>query len=170
MFNHEKESSLSHEWLLSNVKYYPDAGQLWWAKSGRGRNRSKPINGRHAGGYLRIRIFGEFYMQHRVIWFYMTGEWPKDQIDHINGVRDDNRWENLREATAVQNSRNRRASKNNKSGFKGVYLCKQTKKWSACIWLNGKSVNLGRFDWPKEAHEAYCKAAKENHGEFASFD
>ena len=68
------------------------------------------------GGYFHGIIFNRLYHVHRVIWFYMTGNFPKDQIDHINHIRNDNRWINLREASIQENDKNRSKAINNISG------------------------------------------------------
>ena len=72
-------------------------------------------------GYVWIRADKKLYRAHRLAWFYMTKEWPSHQIDHINGIRDDNRWSNLRQATHSENQHNRTVNKNNTSGYNGVY-------------------------------------------------
>ncbi len=87
--------------------------------------------------------------------------------DHINGNGLDNRKANLRFATNAENLRNQGARVNNKSGYKGVYWGKQSKRWEAKIAAFGKIYFLGRFDTPQEAHIHYCKAAKRLHGAFA---
>lgn len=118
-----------------------------------------------ANGYWEIGIDKKYYSVHRIIWLYMTGEMPKHHIDHIDMNPSNNKWENLREATRSQNGANRRAYKNNLSGFKGV--SKIGNRWYAEIQKNGIRYNLGRFDSPEQAHAAYCKAASKLHGEYA---
>jgi len=106
------------------------------------------------------------YLQHRLVWLYVHGRWPKDQIDHINGNRSDNRLCNLREATCSQNLMNARAHSHNTSGLKGA--CKhEPGYWSSVIRVNGKNKYLGRFKSPEEAHAVYASAAKKYFGEFA---
>lgn len=105
---------------------------------------------------------------HRLAWFFMTGEWPILDIDHINGDRSDNRWSNLRLANDSQNGANKRRYKNNKSGFKGVIWDARHKRFKAQLKKDGKVLNLGRYHTAEEAHEAYCKAAATLHGDFAN--
>jgi len=94
---------------------------------------------------------------------------PKDKVvDHINGNTLDNRKCNLRICTQAENSKNKRINKNNTSGYKGVFYYKRYNKWTSIIMVNGKKKGLGYFDTPEEAYAAYCKAAKELHGEFAN--
>lgn len=119
-------------------------------------------------GYRRISINKKRYMAHRLVWTYHNGEILNGlQIDHMNGVKDDNRIENLRLATPSQNSSNRPKNKINKSGFKGVCWSKQHKKWMADIMHNNKTIRLGRFATAELAHAAYKQAATKHQGDFA---
>jgi len=99
----------------------------------------------------------------------MTGEWPKNQIDHIDREKSNNRFSNLREANNAQNNSNRPAQQNNKSGYKGVSPVNRRLPWVAQIRVAGKSIWLGRFETKELAYAAYCRAAKEHHGEFAHY-
>lgn len=113
-------------------------------------------------GYVYITVGGKRYSAHRLAWFYVTGYWPKDEIDHINGIRSDNRFENLREATSSINKQNQRiARSNNKVGLLGV--CKARGKYLAQIRLYGKNKFLGYFENPQLAHSAYIKAKRVIH-------
>jgi len=98
----------------------------------------------------------------------MTGEWPKEEIDHINRIKDDNRWDNLREASRIDQMHNVGRLSTNTSGLKGVSWCRTTKRWQAHIKAAGKNYRLGRFDTPQLAHAAYCEAADRLHGIFSS--
>jgi len=100
-------------------------------------------------------------------WLFVHGFDPPQQIDHINGIRDDNRIANLRLATVAENSQNVGKQSNNKSGFKGVHWHARGKKFRAQIMANGKSKSLGLFHTAAEAAAAYDIAAAELHGEFA---
>lgn len=115
------------------------------------------------GCRLVISVDGKLYHAHRLAWFWMTGEWPKDQINHINGVRDDNRWDNLREATRSQNQQNRKVNSNNKSGYMGVSWQRRAGKWVAHIKIAGCNRYLGLFTTPEDAHAAYLAAKAEHH-------
>lgn len=119
-------------------------------------------------GYLSGRIFRKGYLAHRIIWALHTGEWPTEQIDHINGDPADNRITNLREALGSQNQYNRGKTSKNTSGYKGVYLHKKTGKWLAQIGVAGRVKYLGYFETPLLAHAAYCEAASRLHGAFAN--
>jgi hypothetical protein len=92
----------------------------------------------------------------------MTGEWPKGLIDHVNGVKDDNRFANLRVVDETGNSQNiRKPNRRNKSGFMGVIFFQN--KWRASITHKGKTHWLGDFKTPEEAHEAYLIAKRKLH-------
>lgn len=153
------------------LSYNAATGKFTWKISIR---KALPVPGSNAGyidknGYKFIRADGILYCAHRLAWFYMTGEWPKRDIDHKNGIPGDDRWENLRQATESQNIANGRLRRNNTSGYKGV--SKDTKthgKWRAQIKKDGKFVALGSFFTPEEAHAAYVKAALQLFGEFAN--
>lgn len=88
------------------------------------------------------------------------------QVDHIDGNGLNNRRSNLRVATVAENAHNRKKPANNSSGFKGVHWRKSECKWVARIMVRGVRMNLGHFDDPKSAHDAYCEASKHLHGEF----
>lgn len=100
---------------------------------------------------------------------YMTGRYPENCTDHINGQRSDNRWENLREVTVAQNMKNMARAMNNTSGHQGISWCKRDKKWFAYIKTDGVMTNLGRHATIEAAIEARKTAEKErrfhqNHG------
>ena len=141
--------------------YEWESGLLYW-------NGNHPRAGLLAGskngkGYFHISFKGKFYPSHRVAWALFFGENPEQEIDHINGNREDNRIENLRLATKSQNRMNMKARGN---WPKGVYLNKRG-KFQSQIKIEGKNTYLGIFDNPEEAHQAYVKKAKEIFGEFA---
>ena len=126
------------------------------------------IAGTHdRNGHWQLNVFGVFYLGHRIAWLIMTGGWPTDEIDHENTVKDDNRWNNLREATHVQNSYNKGVTSLNTSGYKGVSQCKKSGRWIAQLCVNRVRHDLGRFDTPQAAYAAYCIGALRLHGEFA---
>jgi hypothetical protein len=155
--------SLTQERLKELLHYHPALGIFTWLV----RAGSRASVGKIAGsldnkGYVRINLSGIRYRAHRLAWLYMTGEWPTDQIDHINGVRNDNYWDNLREATNSTNMQNqRRAMRHNKTGFLGVTPYRR--HFKAKIKLNGKTRVLGTFDRPELAYAAYLKAKRELH-------
>ena len=108
--------------------------------------------------YKVMGFGGARYLQHRLAWLYVYGELPHGQIDHINGIRDDNRILNLRTVTAKENLKNQRMRKTNTSGFTGVFWDKINKKWRAQIQYNKKQINLGSFVMLTDAISARIKA------------
>ena len=106
------------------------------------------------GGYIQIKVNYKLYKAHRLAWLYVHGEFPKEQIDHINHNRKDNRLSNLRVVSNVENHRNIRMLKNNTSGVSGVYWSDTMKKWHARIRVYGKQKNLGFFSDLDEAKKA----------------
>jgi hypothetical protein len=119
-------------------------------------------------GYRFIKIDNQEYAEHRLAVFYMTGEWPPDQTDHRDLDKANNKWENIRPADGTQNQANRRLTKLNTTGFKGVTgrQFAGSYKYIAQISYRGTNTHLGVFETPEEAHEAYCREAMRLHGEF----
>lgn len=115
-------------------------------------------------GYIRICVLNKEYLAHRLAFLYVKGYLPTMQIDHINNKKDDNSWENLREATHSQNVLNRKIQKNNTTGYKGVYF--NQGRWLASCRINNKYIHIGRFSTKEEASKAYQKYVKVAHGEF----
>jgi len=144
------------------LEYDQQTGDFTWLV-----NKGSVPAGRKAGylnhGYHRIMIDKQFYEAHRLAWLYMTGEFPEDQIDHINHIRNDNRWSNLRSATSSINCKNRSRGCNNKSGITGIYWHKNNSTWRTRIMHKGKDIDLGCF---KDKFEAICarKSAEFKYG------
>jgi len=120
-------------------------------------------------GYLLISINNRLYKAHRLAWLYIFGYLPPSDIDHINGVADDNRLVNLRSVTHQENGKNQKFRVTNTSGFMGVYWRKALSKWVAQITVDGKCKHLGCFKSKDAAIKARCVANKlygfhENHG------
>lgn len=118
-------------------------------------------------GYVRTKIQGGRYSVHRLIWIWHYGSTEDKVIDHINGVRNDNRIENLRLATLTENQHNRKVSKNSTTGVKGVYLYSyDNDRYTSHIKFNNKQFNLGIYETLAEATAAYKGAATLVQGEF----
>ena len=162
-------NDLTPNFIKATFDYNPKTGELRWKM-----RLSKRIHiGDLAGvtddqGRIKIGICNKDYFAHRVIWVWMTGKWPSKEVDHRNEIKSDNRWKNLREATASQNHRNRGKPKNNKSGYKGVCWDNRRQKWIATINVRiGKKKKqfwLGAYANPEQAFEAYKQGAKRIHG------
>lgn len=150
---------ITQDFLKEKLIYTPDTGLFTWKVTLGSRAKAGSQAGCHGyGGYVRIIIHGKIYRAHRLAWLYETGELPVDQIDHINGVRMDNRIVNLRVVTNEENSKNRRLSKNSTSGVMGVCWHKSNKKWQAQIYNNGKAIYLGAYDNIEDAISARADA------------
>ena len=104
-------------------------------------------------GYSRVKVSRKYYRAHRLVWMYFHGAWP-DHIDHINGVRWDNRLENLRSVTSSGNGRNAAICSNNTSGVTGVSLCGTHNKWASYISTNSGPT---RLYWGQDFFEACCR-------------
>lgn len=163
----DKGNLLTAEYVREILKYSPEDGTFFWIKTTRRGFVGKKAGSLTALGYFTIKINNYFYFAHRLAWLYMTGAWPVKFIDHINGIRTDNRWANLREATALQNSANIGLLQKNKSGYKGVSWDKEAEKWAAQITFMGKHRRIGRYKTAEEAAKAYADEFEKLHGEFA---
>lgn len=164
--NLEKQATLTAEKLRQILSYDPDIGVFRW--------RSLPLKQSHmlgtiAGyrnksnyGYCSISIGNKRYYIHRLAWLYVTGEWPKNSIDHIDGDRHNNCFDNLRDVTSAVNSENRHYPQSgNKSGYVGAYF--RRGQWYSGISVRGKSIWLGSHKSAEAAHSAYLQAKRKYH-------
>lgn len=159
--------------------YDEETGNLFWKPRGREwfnhdkyhYTWNKRFAGKIAGrtksnGYKEVAIFNRLYQQHRIVWAIFNGEWPEEEIDHINGNPSDNRIENLRPVNKLQNLKNINKSEN-LCGLIGA--SKRGSKYVARITDNYKKLVIGVFDTPEEAHAAYRAKAKELFDKYANF-
>lgn len=160
-----KASELTQDIVKSLLHYNPDTG-IFTRASGRCSGNITGVAGNN--GYLTINLGGCIHSCHRLAWLYMTGSWPKACIDHINMVRSDNRFSNLRKASYTQNGCNIGKKSNNTSGVKGVHWNKPNSKWIASICIKRKRINLGSYADINDAAAAYRAGAIRYHGEFAN--
>lgn len=144
---------ISQEKLKELVSYDAEVGRFFRAKSGIPVKETKCKK-----GYMHISVNGKSYSAHRLIWLYVHGKMPKNQIDHINRIKDDNRLVNLREATNAQNAQNRDLYSTNSSGYIGVSFNKKAGKYEAYITLDGNRYRLGYYELAEEAAKAYKQA------------
>jgi hypothetical protein len=157
--------AITHEELKERLEYNPETGIFTWKRK---TNRKSEI-GSPAGslikGYIQIEMDRVSYRAHRLAWFWMTGQWPRRILDHKNRIRNDNRWENLREVTNSQNGQNAKTNIRNVSGTKGVCRHKHRGTWEAKVTINGRSFRQ-YFQTKEEAEEAVKIKRAELHGEF----
>ena len=174
------KEKFSHEMLRALLKYDPDTGVLTWNSRGRSLFPNdgawKSWNTKNAGCRADnlytlkskrktpyhcwcVTIFGKTYRSHRIIWYWMTGEEPPEEIDHKDQDAKNNRWHNIRAATRKENSNNIGLRINNTSGTVGVSL-HSSGKWRARIMIDYKEIHLGLFDTKSEAENAVIIARR----------
>jgi len=152
-----KERKESQEYLHKLFSY--DGKDLIWKVQKSNNIKVGSIAGnKQKNGYNYIGIDGKIYFAHRLIWMFVYGYLPENQIDHVNRIKDDNRIENLREVSNQCNIQNAGMSKNNTSGIKGVHWCKRAKRWVAQITVNDKNKNLGKYKNKIDAAKARYQA------------
>lgn len=164
--------------LRECIYYNPESGVFTWLhrdlKYFNRKRDQNAFNSRFAytiagnvksGGYLGIQLFNKTYWAHRLAWLYCYGEWPKNQIDIIDGNKLNIRINNLREATAKQNMQNIHSMKrrSNANSLIGACWDKKAERYRTQIMTNGKSKYLGHFDTAIEAHNAYIEAKRKYH-------
>jgi hypothetical protein len=159
----KEELNLTQKFLKSRLLYDPMTGVFSTHE-----DPTTPV-GSIQKGYLYIGLAGRSYASHRLTFLYMIGEFPPEEVDHINRNRLDNRWDNLRPATHSENNRNKRINRNNTSGKMGVVWHKRKQRWEARISSNDIRRCLGYFDKLDDAIAAREKAERElgyheNHG------
>lgn len=159
---------IEHPELTALLTYDPDTGVFHWREPKYPRRPDGVVGFRNDEGYLKTKIRGRTYALHRLAWFYVHGEWPTDQVDHINGKRDDNRMENLRQASQGENRANSKTNHNNALGVRGVRKKQRGTGYEARIRKDGKLISIGYFATIQEAKAAYQAAQRILHGEFAS--
>lgn len=174
----DKESIITPEIVRQLLDYDPNTGHLTWRFRSRDKNpetaphildmfntsRAGKLAGSHCTqGYIQLRITyagkGFVFKGHRVAWAWVHGQWPPDQIDHVNGKRDDNRISNLRNVTMLENNRNKGLHPRNKSGHWGVRWVKGA--WEAKFRTATENHYIGRFPTKEEAARAVRKRASE---------
>ncbi len=157
---------LTQSRLKEILDYDAETGIFKWSKS-----CGHSFAGKEAGcpsrGYLTIRIDGQLYFAHRLAWLYAYGEMPSNFIDHRDHKKSNNRIDNLRDVTKQGNGQNQiKALITSRTGFLGVYkdnTARLKKKFKAQINVDGKTLTLGRFATPEEAHAAYITAKRIHH-------
>jgi len=165
--------SLTQERLKELFDYNQETGELVRKVSVANHLSGEVAGGLMPRGYISVSVDGGRYYAHRIIFVWMMGRDPKDEIDHIDQNRTNNCWENLREVTRTENCKNSRLREDNTSGRVGVCWAKSCQKWVARIYVNKKQVSLGYFESFQDACDARTKAERKygyhpNHGRQAA--
>lgn len=147
--------------LRELLHYSPETGAFTWVTKASPQSRIQP--GEPAGsicgkGYILVTVDGKQYKASRLAWLYMTGEWPKGEVDHEDRVKTNDKWSNLSDVSHVGNMLNKSMHKNNTSGYAGVHYNKKGKKWVAYFRVNGQRVHVGSFSTAEEANAARTEA------------
>jgi hypothetical protein len=167
-----RNNTILAEEVRAALEYFPETGEFRWRWR---EGVLKKINTQYAGtiaggvnnrGYMQIKLKGVLYKAHRLAWLIMTEAWPPNDIDHINGIRDDNRFENLRLATRQENTFNSPTRANNTSGAPGVCWVVRLQKWRARINVNRENTHLGLFTEKADAIAARHAAEVKYFGAF----
>lgn len=152
--------------FVEAISYCPETGEFRWLVKRAPRAKVGDLVGTvMRSGHRRIHAFGQMILAHRLAFLYMTGAIPDGDVDHINGVRDDNRWANIRPATKAVNAQNRRhPNRNNRSGSGYIGVTRHgDQKWRASIGVGGKQTYLGLFETAEAARDAYIAAKRIHH-------
>lgn len=155
--------SITAKRLRELLHYDPTTGVFTWAIRVSNCVKVSDIAGSMTGGrYWHIKLDGKKYQAHRLAWFHAYGEWPKGEVDHIDGDRLNNRIANLRDVPSTVNQHNlRRAFSNNKLGLLGV--SQKGNRFLAEIQVSRKKIHVGYFATAAEAHAAYVAAKRKHH-------
>jgi hypothetical protein len=159
---------LTQDQLKSQLDYNPKTGIFTRKIHLSNFTKNTKTVGYYRNGYHCISVFNKKYASHRLAWLYMTGSWPKNHIDHIDGNKSNNIFLNLRDVTNAENHQNIfKANLNNKTKLLGVMKQGKSESYQARIRHNYKTYCLGTYSTPEEAHLAYVKAKRLIH-EFGS--
>lgn len=152
------------EELRDKLAYDPETGVLTWRKCRNSLRVGQPAKSLDIAGYVQVSFgFGCVHKGHRIAWAIHRGEWPVGPIDHINGIRSDNRIENLREVNHRINCQNVRIGSivNKSTGILGVHTCRsKTNPYRAKIMVDGRQIHLGGYPTAEAAHAAYLVAKR----------
>lgn len=167
--NMKPDKEVTAELVRAALKYSKLTGVFTWSTSSPRGKCGERAGYVHANGYVRIGLFGRKYPAHRLAWLHATGGWPEGQIDHINGIRSDNRLSNLRVVSCQENCKNLKIKATNLSGVLGVSWCRGNELWRARIKVDGRDRHLGYFQELEAARSARRLAEEQfgyhkNHG------
>lgn len=163
MAKKQAKAELTADRLRFLLRYDANTGEFVWLRQQGSRKAGDVAGAIKTEGYREIGIDGRLYYAHRLVWLYVFGRWPTEQIDHRNGDESDNRLSNLRECSNAENCQNLGLRKSNKSGLTGVRWDAARSKWAAQIRIDGKITPLGRYQTKEMAHQAYLAAKATAH-------
>ena len=159
---------LTQEQLKNILSYNADTGEFYWLINANYNAQAGQRAGALVNKYIGIRIKGVMHQAHRLAWLYMTGKHPNRYIDHVNVIKTDNKFINLRESTPSQNCMNYGKKSNNTSNYKGVSFHKASNKWQALCRHDGIQKHIGLFLTAELASEAYKSYSKIHQKEFSN--
>ena len=152
------KNDLAASYVREMFDFDTETGNLFRKEGRSGCTLGNVAGGDDGKGYIAITVDGFAYKAHRLVWLHHYGEWPDGPLDHINGVKTDNRLSNLRLVTQLINLRNQKLRSNNSSGVCGVCWDKACNKWRAAIFVKYKYKHLGLFEDKEDAIEARKQA------------
>lgn len=136
-----KRRPMTQERLKEFLHYEPATGWFTWRVSSAIANIGDRAGGHHGFGYRQMGLDYKKFLEHQLVFLYMIGEWPDGEVDHINGDKSDNRWDNLRDVTKSQNGHNKPVSRSSKTGFPGVY--RHGVSYRSRIHVEKETIDLG---------------------------
>ena len=168
-------NDLTANYVRSILRYDTETGEFYWLWRSDAplrwnrRFAGTLITNKFKNGRVRIGINYKAYLGSRIAWLYVTGEWPKEHIDHKDTDKSNTKWINLREANTSKNGANQKLSQRSTTKLKGVSWHKAGENYRATMTLNGASLHLGSSSCPAAAHFMYVIAADKAFKEFARF-
>ena len=160
-----KPLSLDAQYVREVLDFDPNTGDFHWRVDLGTSRRGQIAGGLSSKGYIQIGVGGRTISAHRLAWIHVYGAWPTNCIDHINGIKSDNRISNLRDVEHRVNMQNKRraSGKNKSSGLIGAWRESGSKRWVSRITVDQKRIFLGSFGTAEEAHSAYVGAKRRLH-------
>lgn len=153
---------ITHTRLRELAHYCPETGQFTHLQFKGRKKAGMPAGSLRSDGYVYVMFDGFRAMAHQFAWLYVTGEWPTQEIDHIDGNKANNAFSNLRQVSRRMNTENKHMAKSTSTtGLLGVI--RHRHKFVARIVSEGKRTYLGIFETPEAAHEAYVQAKRRLH-------